>query len=146
MSGLSLNLAPKERFLINGAVVEAGPRRSRITIITPNTRVLRMKDAIHPECSETPLGRICYNLQLVLTGDTNLDSKTVISAIDNISSILVDVRSRRIFESAKSALKEDRPYTALKLIKQLLPIEKHLLEMGLENAVINGSVSCVATH
>lgn len=138
MSGLSLNLAPKERFLINGAVVEGGPRRSRITIITPDTKVLRLKDAIHPECSETPLGRICYNLQLVLTGDTKLDGKMMISAIDSISSILVDVRSRQIFESAKSALKENRPYTALKLIKQLLPIEKHLLEMRLENSVVHG--------
>lgn len=140
MSGLSLNLAPKERFLINGAVIESGSRRSRITIVTPNTRVLRMKDAIHPECSETPLGRICYSLQLVLTGDTKLESQMVISAIDNISSILVDVRSRQIFESAKSALKEDRPYTALKLIRQLLPVEKHLLEMRLEHSVANGSV------
>ncbi len=64
MSGLSLNLAPKERFLINGAVVECGPRRSRITIITPNTRVLRMKDAIHPECSETPLGKFAITSSL----------------------------------------------------------------------------------
>ena len=140
MSGLSLNLAPKERFLINGAVIEGGPRRSRITIITPNTRVLRVKDAIRPECSETPLGRICYDLQLVLIGDTELNCKTVISAIDNISSILGDARSRQIFESAKSALKEDRPYTALKLIRQLLPVEKHLLEMRLEHSVANGSV------
>ncbi|WP_439143420.1 flagellar biosynthesis repressor FlbT [Planktotalea sp.] len=137
MSGLSLNLAPKERFLINGAVIEAGPRRSRITVVTPNTRVLRMKDAIHPESAETPLGRICYTLQLVLSGDSKLDTTAVISAIDNISSILVDVRSQQVFESAKTALKEDKPYTALKLVKQLLPIEKHLLELRMEKSVSN---------
>lgn len=135
MSGLSLNLAPKERFFINGAVVEGGPRRSRVKIITPNTRILRLKDAIHPKFSETPLGRICYNLQLVLTGDAKLDSPAVLSEIENVSSILTDIRSRQIFENAKRALKEDRPYTALKLIKQLLPIEKHLLEMHLRRCV-----------
>lgn len=137
MSGLSLNLAPKERFLINGAVIEAGPRRSRITVVTPNTRVLRMKDAIHPDCAQTPLGRICYTLQLVLTGDSKLDTTAVISAIDNISSILVDVRSQQDFENAKTALKDDKPYTALKLVKQLLPIEKHLLELRMEKSVSN---------
>ena len=135
MSGLSLNLAPKERFLINGAVIEAGPRRSRITVVTPNTRVLRMKDAIHPDCAQTPLGRICYTLQLVLTGDSKLDTTAVISAIDNISSILMDVRSQQVFENAKTALKDDKPYTALKLVKQLLPIEKHLLELRMEKSV-----------
>ena len=137
MSGLSLNLAPKERFLINGTVIEAGPRRSRITVVTPNTRVLRMKDAIHPDCAQTPLGRICYTLQLVLTGDSKLDTTAVISAIDNISSILVDVRSQQVFENAKTALKEDKPYTALKLVKQLLPIEKHLLELRMEKSDSN---------
>ncbi len=63
----------------------------------------------------------------------------LIAAIDNIAAILVDLRSREIFESAKSAVKDDKPYTALKLIKQLLPIEKHLLETRLENSVVNGS-------
>jgi len=99
-----------------------------------------MKDAIHPESTETPLGRICYNFQLVITGDARLDSKTAVSAIDKILGILVDVRSRQIFKRTKSALKEDKPYTALKLIKQLLPIEKHLLEMSLENSFANDGV------
>ncbi|MDJ0638091.1 MAG: flagellar biosynthesis repressor FlbT, partial [Paracoccaceae bacterium] len=36
MSGLVLKLAPKERVLINGAVIENGDRRTRMSILTPN--------------------------------------------------------------------------------------------------------------
>ena len=36
MSGLILKLSPKERILINGAVIENGDRRSRLAIMTPN--------------------------------------------------------------------------------------------------------------
>ena len=58
MSGLVLKLAPNERVLINGAVIENGDRRSRIAIRTPNANVLRLKDAIvdryRPERGERP--------------------------------------------------------------------------------------------
>ena len=47
MSGLILKLAPHERVLINGAVIENGERRSRLSIVTPNAHILRLRDAIH---------------------------------------------------------------------------------------------------
>ena len=49
MSGLVLKLAPKERVLINGAVIENGDRRTRVSILTPNANILRLKDALHPD-------------------------------------------------------------------------------------------------
>ena len=69
MSGLVLKLGPKERVLINGAVVENGDRRSRLSIVTPNANILRLRDAIHPEEVNTPVRRVCYIAQLVLSGD-----------------------------------------------------------------------------
>ena len=36
MSGLILKLAPKERILLNGAVLENGDRRAKLRIITPH--------------------------------------------------------------------------------------------------------------
>jgi len=133
MSGLALKLAPKERILINGAVIENGNRRFSFTITTPNTKVLKLKDAISPERSQTPLGRICYNIQLILTGDASKKDKmnSIFTAIDTLSSILEDKVSQQVFHEAKSALSKDKPYTALKLIKQLLPLESHLLELHL---------------
>ena len=44
MSGLVLKLAPNERVLINGAVIENGDRRTRLSIRTPHTHILRLAD------------------------------------------------------------------------------------------------------
>lgn len=57
MSGLVLKLAPKERVLVNGAVIENGDRRSRLSIVTPDAHILRLRDAIHPEQANTPVRR-----------------------------------------------------------------------------------------
>ena len=58
MSGLVLKLAPKERILVNGAVIENGDRRSRLSIMTPNANILRLRDAIHPDEVTTPVRRV----------------------------------------------------------------------------------------
>jgi len=60
MSGLILKLAPNERVLINGAVIENGDRRTRIAVRTPDANILRLRDAIHPDDSNTPVARVCY--------------------------------------------------------------------------------------
>ena len=73
MSGLVLKLGPKERVLVNGAVIENGDRRSRIAILTPNANILRLRDAIRPDDANTPVRRVCYIAQLVLSGDVDLD-------------------------------------------------------------------------
>ena len=73
MTGLVIKLAPRERVLINGAVVENGDRRSRINILTQNAKVLRLRDAIHPDRANTPVSRLCYTLQLVLIGEAAAD-------------------------------------------------------------------------
>ena len=76
MSGLVLKLGPHERVLINGAVIENGDKRSRLAIMTPNAKILRLRDAIHPEEVNTPVRRVCYIAQLVLTGDADPADRT----------------------------------------------------------------------
>ena len=71
MSGLIIKLGPKERILINGALIENGDRRSRINILTANANILRLKDAIHPKDANTPVRRACYLAQLILSGDVD---------------------------------------------------------------------------
>ena len=68
MSGLVLKLTPHERVLVNGAVIENGDRRGKLSILTPNANILRLKDAIRPEDATTPVRRVCYIAQLILPG------------------------------------------------------------------------------
>ncbi|SMR83465.1 flagellar protein FlbT [Aliiroseovarius halocynthiae] len=129
MSGLVLKLSPKERVLINGAVIENGDRRSRLSIVTPNANILRLKDAIHPEEANTPVRRVCYIAQLILSGDAAQDEGRLqlLRGIEQLSQVLTDIDSRSILDAASSAVVDDQYYNALKQLRSLLPREQRLL-------------------
>lgn len=102
MSGLVIKLAPNERVLINGAVIENGDRRSKISIKTPDTHVLRLKDAIHPDKATTPVSRVCYVAQLILSGDADRDEgqQQLIRGIEQLTQVFDDRDSRAILRDA----------------------------------------------
>lgn len=129
MSGLVLKLAPRERVLINGAVIENGDRRSRMSIVTPNANVLRLRDAIHPDDAKTPVRRLCYTAQLILTGDaeTKEARQQILPRIEELSHILVDTDSRKLLTQATDALLGDQFYQCLKALRALIPREDRLL-------------------
>lgn len=132
MSGLVLKLAPKERILINGAVIENGEKRSRLAILTPNAHILRLRDAIHPEQVNTPVRRVCYIAQLVLSGDvTPADARLqLLRGIEQLSQVLVDTDSRALLSQATTAVLEDQHYLALKALRSLLPREERIMATG----------------
>lgn len=128
MTGLVLKLGPHERVLINGAVVENGERRSRLAIMTPNANILRLRDAIHPEEVTTPVRRVCYVAQLVLSGDADAGEARLqlLRGIELLSQVLTDTDSRAQLALATKAVKEDQPYQALRALRSLLPREERL--------------------
>lgn len=132
MSGLVLKLAPKERVLINGAVLENGDRRTRVSIVTSGANILRLKDAIHPEEATTPVKRVCYIAQLVLSGDTpSSEAKNQIaSGLEQLSHVFTDHDSRSILDDATQALNNDKFYQALKSLRKLIPRESRLLSIN----------------
>ncbi|MBN8633001.1 MAG: flagellar biosynthesis repressor FlbT [Rhodobacterales bacterium] len=132
MTGLVLKLGPHERVLINGAVIENGERRSRLAIMTPNANILRLRDAIHPEEVNTPVRRVCYIAQLVLTGDANPEEARMqlLRGIEQLSQVLTDYDSRTQLTLASRAVMEDLHYQALKALRSLLPREERLFAAG----------------
>ena len=128
MTGLVLKLAPKERVLINGAVIENGDRRSRLAIMTPNAHILRLRDAIHPEEVNTPVRRVCYVVQLVLSGDAGpAEARAqLLRGIEQLSQVLTDADSRSLLGAATTAVLGDQHYQALKVLRSLLPREERL--------------------
>lgn len=129
MSGLVLKLAPKERLLINGAVIENGDRRGRLSIVTPDANILRLRDAIHPEDATTPVRRVCYAAQLVLTGDSNPEEARMplLRRIEELSQVFTDPDSRASLAEATDALVKDHHYRCLKALRSMLPREERLL-------------------
>ncbi|MFN3971529.1 MAG: flagellar biosynthesis repressor FlbT [Gemmobacter sp.] len=132
MTGLVLKLGPGERVLINGAVIENGDRRSRLAIRTPNAHILRLRDAIHPDEVNTPVRRVCYIAQLVLSGDvTPQDARLqLLRGIEQLSQVLCDPDSRELLSAASAAVLEDQHYQALRALRGLLPREARMFGAG----------------
>ncbi len=129
MSGLVLKLGPGERVLINGAVIENGDRRNRLHILTPNANILRLRDAIHPEEVNTPVRRVCYIAQLILSGDADPSEtrQQLLRGIEQLSQILTDRDSKGQLDKATESILSERYYHALKALRSLLPREQRLL-------------------
>ncbi|WP_425092236.1 flagellar biosynthesis repressor FlbT [Tropicimonas sp. S265A] len=129
MTGLVLKLGPKERVLINGAVIENGDRRSRISIRSPNANILRLKDAIHPDEVTTPVRRVCYSIQLVLSGDAEKDEMKmpILRGIEQLSQVFKDADSRLALDTSTKYAVSENYYLALKALRTLLQREERLL-------------------
>lgn len=129
MSGLVLKLGPRERILINGAVIENGDRRSRLNIVTPNANILRLRDAIHPGEVTTPVRRVCYVAQLVLSGDADAaDARLqLLRGINQLDPVFRDAESQDLLRRAAEAAREGNYYQALRALRALLPREAALL-------------------
>lgn len=129
MTGLVLKLGPHERVLINGAVIENGEKRSRLSILTPGANILRLRDAIRPGEADTPVRRLCYMAQLLLSGDAEADDlkPTLLRGMEQLSQVLVDADSRAMIAQASRALIDGQHYVTLRSLRGLLPREERLL-------------------
>lgn len=134
MSGLVIRLAPFERVLLNGAVIENGDKRASLSIKTPNANVLRLRDAIHPEHANTPVKRTCYMAQLILSGDSLEQDmrKPLLRALEQLSQVFVDMDSRGILDNATQAAVTRDYYKSLKFLRTLLPREARLFAANLQ--------------
>ena len=138
MSGLVLKLSPRERVLVNGAVIENGERRSRLSIMTPDANILRLRDAIHPEEATTPVRRACYAAQLVLSGDHSAEDSRMpmLKRIEELSQVFTDPDSRANLTRATEAVIEGQHYQCLKCLRSLIPREDRVLAHSKEQGMI----------
>lgn len=134
MTGLVLKLGPHERIMINGAVLENGDRRTRLNVLTPGAKVLRLRDAIHPDDVTTPVRRVCYIAQLVLAGEADPEeaSRQLMRGIEQLSQVFKDEDSQAHLAAATVAVDERRFYQAMKALRALMPREARL--MGIRRA------------
>jgi len=128
MSGLVLKIAPGERFIVNGALLENGDKPARIRISDGNVRVLRCRDALRPEEVDTPVKRIYFAIQLLITGD--LEVADAVPAIDAECAALLDIFrpiDAELIPTLRSMLNRGNHYSALCHLRQILTIEAGLL-------------------
>jgi flagellar biosynthesis repressor protein FlbT len=126
---LVLKLGPRERVMINGVVMENGDRRTRLQIITPDARVLRLRDAIHPDEVTTPVRRVCYIAQLLLAGEADPEEgrRQLMRGIEQLSQVFRDADSRAHLAEAGESVVAGRIYQAMRALRNLMPREARLL-------------------
>jgi flagellar protein FlbT len=130
MSGLVLKLGPKERILINGAVIENGDKRSKLNIVTPNANILRLRDALHPDEVDSPVKRVCYILQLVLSGDVEpKDARLqVLRGLEQLGQVFNDPESTKTLKLTADHTEDLQFYPALRSLRALVSRERNIIE------------------
>ena len=129
MTGLVIRLAPRERVLLNGAVIENGDKRASLSIRTPDANVLRLRDAIHPDEATTPVKRTCYMVQMILSGDGQAEDlqTPLLRAIEQLSQVFRDPDSGQHLTDATDAALNGEFYQSLKSLRALIPREARLM-------------------
>lgn len=130
MSGLVLKVAPGERFIINGATLENGDKPARIRVVEGDARVLRVRDAMRPNEVNTPVKRVYYAIQLLITGD--LKEEDMLPAIDEACIELLDIfkpLDASLIPDLRSMVSRGNYYSALCHLRQILALEEELLAM-----------------
>jgi flagellar protein FlbT len=133
MSGLVLALAPHETFIVNGALIENGDKPARIRIRTGGARVLRSSDAMHPRDVDTPVKRIYFAIQLLVTGDLQDDVLAAIKAeCEKLAPVFSPINTELI-PILLSMLRRGNHYSALCHLRSMMAIEAELLRLAPAN-------------
>lgn len=135
MSGLVLALAPGEKFIVNGALLENGEKHTRIRIKDNDARVLRCGDALRPEEVDTPVKQVYFAVQLLITGD--LEEEGTLPAIyaecDALERVFETI-SPKLIPTVRQMIAKGNLYSALCFLKQVIDVEEKLLAVAHESS------------
>jgi flagellar protein FlbT len=139
MSGLVISLKPNERFLVNGALLSNGAKRSQLCIEGEDVYVLRLSDAIHPESVDTPIKRVYYLVQLILSGDVSPSdvAQRLDSGLQALGNVFANTPLSESLSKAHASAEAGRYYSTLYALKSLFELEAKMLDVRPAKAVPN---------
>jgi flagellar protein FlbT len=124
---LKLNLRAHERFILNGAVVSNGDRRTTLTLEN-GACILRERDIMTAEQASTPARRVYFACMLAYIdpGDERHRSSFVDLLADFMAALANPAARLACIEASKSVLAGDY-YRALMHCRTLIDYEDHVL-------------------
>lgn len=147
MAGLKLKLRPEEQILINGAIIQNGSHQTELTVKTPDTKILRLRDAIHPDEANTPVKRVCYIAQMAVAGEVS-EAEAYIQftqGVKDLQNVFLDDGSQKIMKLSLDEAETYNFYKAMQFMRKLLPYEEALLLKCSSEALNPRTVSQTAT-
>jgi len=129
MGGLVLKLAPNERILLNGLMIENGPKKARMTLHSDGAHVLRLRDALHPDQVTGPVSTAYHVAQLAVAGQTDPQNALhdLRLRLDDLSRAFENTWAFDAVANARRALEDSNFYKAMRELGPLLPLERDLL-------------------
>jgi flagellar protein FlbT len=130
MAGLRLKLRPNERVLINGAVIENGRTQAELRVLTPETKILRLRDALHPNHIDTPTKRVCYIAQLVVAGEVQPEAaiSQFVRGVVALKQVFLDPGSQTTLDQAIQCARSKNFYQAMQCMRRMLRYEELVME------------------
>ena len=129
MAGLMLKFPAGDRIVVNGAVIENVGRGARLRLLTPDTQLLRLRDAIDPQAVTTPVARIAHAVQMILVGESSPGDVVpeTLAALVPLRYAFVCPESRTCIDTIAAHLTDGEFYQALRLLGRLRQREATLL-------------------
>ncbi len=129
MAGLMLSLKADEKFLVNGAMVQNGPKRAQIRLPDNSVNVLRLSDCLHPDEINSPVRHAYYLAQLILSGDIGRDSGKLklTAALYDLDKVFAGTSVETLITKILLDTTQERYYSVLVGLKRVLPLEEQML-------------------
>lgn len=142
MPGLILKLRAHEQILVNGVVMQNGERNARLIVKTPDAKILRLRDAIHPDEVDTPVKRVCYIAQLAVAGEVapGAAQLELRRGISQLAQALRGFDGCGDLDEAGRELEAGNFYACLRHLRRVLPIEERLLARAGVGAETGGGI------
>ncbi|WP_179380961.1 flagellar biosynthesis repressor FlbT [Jannaschia marina] len=118
-----------DRIVVNGAVIENAGRGARLRLLTPDTQLLRLRDAIDPAAATTPVGRITHAVQMVLVGEAAPSRQVpdLLSDLQTLRGAFVEARDIADVDAILGNLRDGQFYQALRALGRLRKRESEIL-------------------
>jgi flagellar biosynthesis repressor protein FlbT len=129
---LKIQLKPKERVIINGAVVEGHPENRTEIVVLNNASVMRQKHILQESDADTPVKRLYFALQMLYIDEDSRElfqqsyKKYHKDLTDTLSLPTIKVSLGLIEE----AVAEAKYYDAMKVCRDLIKVEAELFKLS----------------
>ena len=126
---LKVELKPHERIIIGSCVITNTDQRARLLIDGEKIPILREKDIMTPETSDTPAKLIYLAVQLMyISPDPRMNHGTYFNLVRDL--VTAAPSTWPLIEDINTAILNGELYHALKAAKRLVAYEKELLDQA----------------
>jgi len=127
---LKLVLKPKEKLIVNGAVVSNGSPRAVTLTFHNKAQLLQQKDVLLQEEATTPLLRTYFALQCMYLDNDNMEThhNQFVAFSSELFAATGNAEIRGAIAAAVNHVGMGEFYKALSALRAALPVEKRLLD------------------